>query len=97
MADEQSSRFKNLSLASITALTGCVPLVVIFLALFIGLWIDATIGQRGPGIICSLAVSLPVSLFLMTRLALYLVARIRLPMPPNDAEPDAENANTTMR
>ena len=93
MANQQPTRIKNLSITSIIALTGCVPLVVVFAALFVGLWIDVQVGQRGPGIICSLAASLPISLYLMTRLALYLVSKLQPAPPQNDATDDAGDSD----
>lgn len=77
---KSSTRAKNLSLASIIALTGFVSLGIVLAALFIGLWLDSQMGRRGPGIICLLALSVPVSLFTMTRMALYLVKQIEIPI-----------------
>lgn len=71
------SRARNLGLAGIAALTGCVSLIVVMAALLLGLWLDSQIGQRGPATICTLILSVPVSLFLMIRIALGLVNRIQ--------------------
>jgi hypothetical protein len=76
MTKPPTSRIKNLTLAGISALTGCVALLVILVALFLGLWLDQRLGQRGPATILVLILSVPVSLYLMTRLALGLVRRI---------------------
>lgn len=73
------TRAKNLSLASIIALIGFVSLGIVLAALFMGMWLDSQMGRRGPGIICLLVLSVPVSLFTMTRIALYLVKRIEPP------------------
>jgi len=76
MTKPPSSRIKNLTLAGISALTGCVALLVILVALFLGLWLDHQMGRRGPATILVLMLSVPVSLYLMTRMALGLVRRI---------------------
>ena len=78
---KNSSRTRNLGITGITALTGCVSLVVIFVALLIGLTIDQMIGQQGLATICLLVLSIPVSLYLMIRMALYLVKQIPPPTP----------------
>lgn len=81
MAHNKPSRLKNLTLAGISALTGLVALAVVLVALIIGLWLDSLIGQRGLMTICLLVLSVPLSLYLMTRLALGLVSQIQLPAP----------------
>ena len=78
MAEKLPSRTKNLGIAGISALTGCVSLIIILGALFIGIWVDSLLGTRGIGVITLLILSVPVSLFLMLRLALFLVKRIDL-------------------
>jgi ABC-type protease/lipase transport system fused ATPase/permease subunit len=70
------SRTRNLGITGITALTGCISLVIIFVALFIGLTIDRLLGVRGPATICLLVLSVPVSLFLMIQVALRLVRQV---------------------
>jgi hypothetical protein len=82
MTERPPSRTRNLSITGITALTGCVTLTVIAIALITGLWIDSFIGRRGPATICLLVLSIPVSLYLMTRMALTLVGQIQPNVPP---------------
>ncbi|MCU0511613.1 MAG: hypothetical protein MUE40_03490 [Anaerolineae bacterium] len=79
MTDKQPSRTRNLSITGLTALTGCITLGVIAVALLTGLWLDNLIGRRGPATICMLLLSVPVSLYLMIRTALALIQRIELP------------------
>lgn len=81
MAKKPPSRVKNLTLAGISALTGVVTLVIVTVALIIGLWIDSRFGVRGPFTILSLAASVPISLYLMIRMALGLVKHITPPTP----------------
>jgi len=80
MANHKPSRRKNLSITALVALTGFVSLAVIIGALLLGLWIDGLMGQRGPATVCMLIASVPVSLFLMMKIALGLVSRIQ-PQP----------------
>lgn len=77
MADKQPSRGKNLSITALVALTGFVSLGVIVGALLLGLWIDSLMGQRGPATICILIASVPISLFLMMKMALTMVGKIQ--------------------
>lgn len=79
------SRIKNLGIAGILALTGCVSLIVILGALFIGIWVDSRLGTRGPGVVTLLILSVPVSIFLMLRLALALVKQIDFTAPNRSA------------
>jgi len=84
MPNKQSSRIKNLTIAGILALTGFVALGIILLALLIGLWLDGLSGTRGPATICLLVLSVPVSLFAMIRMALWLIKFLELPTPKVD-------------
>lgn len=75
---KHSPRTKNLTFAGLSALTGCVSLIVVVIALFVGLAIDSLLGQRGPATICLVIASVPVSLFLMLKVALTLVGQIQI-------------------
>jgi hypothetical protein len=95
MTKKQPSRVKNLTIAGILALTGFIALVIALLALFIGLWLDSLLGQRGPITVCLLVLSVPFSLWLMTRLALSLVQRLPLTMTVQTTDTDEENDVTS--
>lgn len=41
-------------------------------------------GQRGPATLCLLVLSVPLSLYIMIRMALGLVKQLPPPVPPND-------------
>lgn len=75
--DAFSARVKNISFAILAAQSGCFSLVIIFGALFLGLFLDAQFGQRGPFTIGLLLLSIPLSLFVMVRLALRSIAQIQ--------------------
>ena len=74
---DRSLRRKNLTFAGLSALTGCVSLIVVVVALVVGLYIDSLLGQRGPATICLIILSVPVSLFLMVKMALGLIGQIQ--------------------
>jgi len=75
-------RIKNLGIAGIAALTGFVSLGITLLALIVGLWLDNLLKTRGPATICLLSLSVPVSLFVMIRMALGLVKQLPPPTLP---------------
>jgi hypothetical protein len=81
MADQRPSRIKNLSYAALAGQAGCASIVLIFIALFAGLWLDHQFGLRGPFTIGLLLLSIPISLFAMVRLALGMVKQIQPPPP----------------
>lgn len=87
---QQVRRIKNLTLAGIAALTGCVAVIVILSALLLGLWLDSKIGRRGPAVVTLLVLSAPVSLFLMTTIALAIVKRIQPQLPKSKGEDNEE-------
>jgi hypothetical protein len=84
MAGKKPSRARNLGLAALAAQAGCVTLLIVFGALLLGLWLDARAGQRGPFTIGLLVLSVPLSLFLMLRIALGAIRRI-VPAAPEAA------------
>jgi len=89
MSEQQHSpRTKNLTFAGLSALTGCVSLIVVVIALFAGLFIDSLIGQRGPATICLVILSVPVSLYLMLKIALTLIGQIQ---PANFNQEDVQS------
>ncbi|NWF68167.1 MAG: hypothetical protein HXY40_03700 [Chloroflexi bacterium] len=73
----RATRIRNLAYAAIAALTGLICLVIVFTALFAGLWLDARFGVRGPFTIALLLLSVPLSVFSMLRVALWAVGKIQ--------------------
>lgn len=80
---KQPSRVKNLSYAMLAGQAGCASLILIFIALFVGMWLDAQFGLRGPFTIGLLLFSIPISLFAMVRIALGMISQITPPANPN--------------
>ncbi len=79
---------RNLALAVVAGQAGCSTLVVVFVALFAGLYLDAHLGTRPLFTIGLLVASVPVSLYAMVRLVLSSVATMVHTEPPKD-KPDA--------
>lgn len=85
----------NLTLASIAGQVGCLTLVIIFVALFAGLWLDRYFDTRPLFTIVLLIGSVPVTLFLMFRVVKAATSRIKpiqnldkthIPTPEEDAD-----------
>lgn len=68
---------RNLALAAVAAQAGCVTVVIIAAALIAGMWLDAQSGRRGLFTVGLLVCSVPLTLFLMVRIALSSVKRIQ--------------------
>jgi hypothetical protein len=88
---KRSPRLKNLTLAGIAGLAGCWIVVLVFGAMFLGLWLDAQLGMRGPFTIGLVVLSIPVTLTVAFRIVLRLLASIQ--PPPRDAD----NPDTSTR
>lgn len=82
------SRLRNLTLAGIAAQAGCWIVIVVFTALFAGLWLDAQFGQRGPFTVGLVLLSIPVTLFVVFRIVMRLIGAIQY-APPDDEHPGA--------
>ncbi|MCU0498553.1 MAG: hypothetical protein MUF87_14475 [Anaerolineae bacterium] len=80
MKDGAPKRIKNLGLAAIAGQAGCATLIIVFAALFIGLWFDSQFGLRGPCTFGMLIFSIPFSLFVMLKIAISAIERIQ-PQP----------------
>lgn len=77
-----SRRVRNLALAGVAGLAGFASVVIIFTALFAGLWLDARFGngESRTFTIALLLLSVPVSLVVMVTITLTAVKRI-IPQP----------------
>ncbi len=67
----------NLTLASVAGQVGCLTLVVIFLALFAGLWLDRYLQSRPLFTVVFLIGSVPVTLLMMFRVVKAATDRIK--------------------
>jgi hypothetical protein len=68
---------RNLVYASVAGQVGCMTVVVLLGALLLGMWLDSLAGIKGVFTIGLLLASVPVSLYLVTRMALRAAAAIR--------------------
>ena len=87
----------NLTLASIAGQVGCLTLVIIFVALFAGLWLDRYLDTKPLFTIVLLIGSVPVTLFIMFRVVRAATNRIKpvqnsettkIPNPEEDSDRD---------
>ncbi len=72
-------------LAEAAAQIGCLTVVVIFLALGAGLWLDSQLGTKPLFTLGLVLASIPVSLYLMVRQALSTARRA---YPPAEEKPE---------
>jgi len=83
--NRQSDYVRNLALAAVAGQAGCLSVVLIFLALFAGLFLDARLDTHPVFTIGLVLVSVPISLYAMVRLMLSSVGAIKLTPPPGKA------------
>jgi hypothetical protein len=79
-AEAARQRVRNLSLAAVAGQAGCVTILIVFGALFLGLWLDSQFDQRGPCTFGMLIISVPFSLYAMLRISLGAIRRIQPPV-----------------
>src|SRR5690554_1256728 len=91
--NRQSDYVRNLALAAVAGQAKCLSVVMIFLALFAGLFLDARLNTHPVLTIGLVLASVPLSLYAMVRLMLSSVQAIR-PAPPASkaADSHAESA-----
>lgn len=89
---------RNLALATVAGQAGCMSVILVFLGLFAGMFLDARLDTHPVFTIGLILVAIPVSLFAMIRLMLSSVGAIKHPPSGTDspATPDepAENMLT---
>jgi F0F1-type ATP synthase assembly protein I len=81
----------NLTLASIAGQVGCLTLVIVFGALFAGLWLDGRMDSKPMFTILFLVGSVPVTLFLMFRVVKTATNKIQ---PIENQETPEEEQNS---
>ena len=83
---------RNMALASVAGQAGCLSIMVIFMALFAGMFVDSRLNTHPVFTIGLVLLSVPVSLYAMIRLMLSSVAAIRTAAP--DGAPGAGTATS---
>jgi len=81
----------NLTLASIAGQVGCLTLIIIFAALFAGLWLDGRMDSKPIFTIGLLVGSVPVTLFLMFRVVKSATKRIK-PIEKKEIPEEEQNS-----
>ncbi|MEK7310669.1 MAG: AtpZ/AtpI family protein [Chloroflexota bacterium] len=81
----------NLHLAGGEGQVGFITLVIVFAALFGGLWLDRRFETKPLFTILLLIGSVPVTLFVMFRVAMSAVAKIKPTAPAGQARPVKED------
>jgi len=89
---EPSGRQKllNLTFASIAGQVGCLTLVIVLGAVFLGLWLDSRFGTRPWWTIGLVLGSIPVSLVAMLVVVRLAVAKIKTGRPTNTRTEEAD-------
>ncbi len=72
----------NLGLAGFAGQVGCLTLVIIIGALVGGLWLDNQLGVKPLFTILFLLGSVPITIFVMFRVAMSAIAKIKPVVPP---------------
>ena len=85
--DDRQGVVHGLALASVVSQVGCVTVVVIMGALIVGLVLDKTFDTRPVFTLLLLLGSIPVSLYLLVRIAFSTAARFA---PPPSEKPKNE-------
>jgi hypothetical protein len=84
--DQSRKRYwLNLTLTSVAAQVGCLTLVIVLLAVFGGLWLDARFQSRPIITIVLLVASIPVSLIIMLFVVRQATSRIKVSSPDHGA------------
>lgn len=86
---------RNLALASVAGQAGCVSVVLIFMALFAGIFLDSRLDTHPVFTIGLVLISVPLSLYAMIRLMLSSVGAIK--MPAADESPRTPPASSLER
>ncbi len=76
------SRFSNLAYTTLAGQAGVAAMVIVFGAMFLGLWLDSLVGVKGPFTVSLLVLSIPLSLYTMLRIVLGAIGQISPPTPP---------------
>ncbi len=92
----QTEYVRNLALAAVAGQAGCLSVILIFLALFAGLFIDSRLNTHPVFTIGLVLISVPISLYAMIRMVLSSVSAIKLTPPgkPGETAPAAPATQT---
>lgn len=84
--DNSKTKFLNLTLASVAGQVGCLTLLIVFGALFGGLWLDNRFDTKPMYTIGLMIVSIPISLGVMLIVVRVAISRIKTSQPQGNPE-----------
>jgi hypothetical protein len=84
----------NLTLAGVAGLAGCITLVIVLVAMFVGIWLDKTLGTNHNFTIALILVSVPVTLIVMFYFVKAATARIKPSVPKKPLEEEVNSGKT---
>lgn len=76
----------NLALAAVVGQVGCITLLIVVGAVFLGLWLDSLWGTKPWALVVSVVLSIPASLASMFAIVRAVLKKIK----PNLQEPETE-------
>lgn len=82
----------NLTIAGIAGQVGCLTLIIVLLAVFGGIWLDARLGTRPWFTLGLLVLSIPISLAAMFYVVKTAVSKIK-PIPPQATKSTLKEAD----
>ncbi|MGB9668764.1 MAG: AtpZ/AtpI family protein [Anaerolineales bacterium] len=80
----------NLRLTSVAGQVGCITLLIVFIALFLGIYLDRVFGTRPVLLIIFVLGSAPLSLYLTYKIALRAIAKVNATKVVNETEQNAK-------
>lgn len=86
---------RNMALASVAGQAGCLSVMIIFMALFAGMFLDSRLNTHPVLTLGLVLLSVPVSLYAMIRLMLSSVAAIKTATPEATTAPGAADQAMT--
>ena len=90
---DRLQRAYNLTLASVAGQVGCLTMVVIISALFVGLWLDKTFNSKPIFTLILMIASVPVTLVLMFKIVSAATKRMKPDQPKKPVEKPEEETN----
>ena len=84
----------NLGLAGFAGTVGVVTLVIVVVALIAGIFLDRQLNTKPLFTILILLGSVPVTIFVMFRLALGAISKIKMSQPAKKEEKSSERSNS---
>jgi F0F1-type ATP synthase assembly protein I len=82
---------RNLALAAVAGQSGCATVILVFAALFAGMYLDSRLDTHPIFTIGLVVISVPLSLYMMVRMVLTTTARITPPPAPSRSVDSTSN------